>query len=117
MRKFATSDRRPVINASMRVLTLLSALMFALPAFAGATSADASESDAIFTTPSLWQQSANKLDDNELRKIHGKGAAFYVAQPELIPAVILWDESGTKGRSSGTSQVIFKLNVSGATEN
>ena len=115
MRKFAATDRQPAVRTALLVLTLLP-LLFALPTFAESTATDAGETDAACMAQPLWQQEANTLDDVALRKIHGKGMAFFLAQPEIIPAVILWDESG-KGRSVGTSQTIIRVNVSSATGN
>lgn len=117
MPNFATSDRQPAVRTSLRVLMLLSALMLTLPTFADSTLSEVGEAETEFMAQMPWQQGAIKLDDNELRRVHGKGAAFYMGEPELIPAVILWDESGIKGRSSGTSRTSFRLNVSSATEN
>lgn len=117
MHKIAATDRQPAVCTALLVLTLLSALLFALPTFAGNSATDAGEADTRCMAPPLWQQEANTLDDAELRKIHGKGMAFFIAQPEIIPAVVLWDESG-KGRSGGTtSQSIIRINVSSTTAN
>lgn len=116
MRKFAAPDRQPAVRTSLLVLVLLPALMFAMPTFADTTATDAGEAETEFMVQPLWQQYANKLDDVELQKIHGKGAAFFIAQPEQILAVILWDES-VKGRSGGTGQTSNRINVSSATVN
>lgn len=124
MRKFAATDSQPAIRKfcvgkvrkSWLALTLLPALLFALPVFADTTTTDAGDADTGFMAQLVWQQDANKLDDAELRKIHGKGVEFFIAQPEQIPAVILWDESG-KGRSAGTNQTNIRVNVSSATVN
>jgi len=124
MCKFATTDHQPAvrkfgvgqIRKSWLVLTLLPAVFFALPAFADTTAIGTGDADNGFMAQMVWQQDANQLDDAELRKIHGMGLEFFIAQPEQIPAVILWDESG-KGRSAGTSQTNVRVIVSSATAN
>lgn len=113
MCKFVTTDRQLVVRKPWRLLALLPAVLFALPAFADTTAADA---DTGYMAQMVWQQDVNRLDDAELSKIHGKGVEFLLAQPEQIPAVILWDESG-KGRSAGSSQTKVLVNVSSATAN
>lgn len=124
MRKFATPDRQPVVRKfccdqmrkSWLLLMLLPVVLFALPAFADTTATDSGGADAGYMTDAVWQQDSNKLDDAELRKGRGKGVAFFIAQPELIPAVILWDESG-KGLGAGTTRTSFPVNVSSSTVN
>ncbi len=41
-----------------------------------------------------------------------QGDGFFIAQPEIFPAVILWDEYDSgKSRSGGTRQTIIRTNV------
>lgn len=117
MRKFAFTDHQPAFRSSLLVLTLLPALLFAQPTFADDTTASAAgEAETGFRAQEIWQQNAKTLEDKELCKIHGMGMAFFIPQQEIIPAVILWDESG-KGRGGETSQTIIRVNVSNATAN
>lgn len=108
LRNFAAATSQPILLILLLVLVLLAVLLSALPAFAATTTAV--EAGGVTQLP--WQQATNRLDDAELSKIHGKGLTISIARPEVVPAVILWDESG-KGRSSsaGTGGTIIRINV------
>ena len=114
MRNFATTNHQPALLILFLVLMLLAVLLSVLPTFAATTT----EVETGGVTQLLWQQETDKLNDAELDKIHGMGLTLFIAQPEIIPAVILWDESG-KGRSSstGTSETIIRVNVFSETAN
>ncbi len=116
MRKFSHTSHQPASMKPWLVTMLLSAALFTLPAFAEPVAADAGNDDTGLMIQPVWQQDENKLDDTDLGKIHGKGMEFIAAQPQLIPAVILWDESG-KGRNTGTSRTSIRISVSGAATN
>ena len=113
-RTFTTTTHQPALVILFLVLVLLAVLLSALPAFAVTTT----ETETGSVTQLLWQQETDKLNDAELDKIHGMGLTLFIAQPEIIPAVILWDESG-KGRSSsaGTNGTIIRVNVFNETAN
>lgn len=115
MNQAAAPDHQPAFIKPGLVVMLLAA-MLALPAFAEPVAPDADHTDTGFMVHPLWRQDANRMDDAELRRIHGKGMEFTLTQPEQMPAVILWDESG-KGRSTGTSQTSVRVSVSGAATN
>ena len=114
MRNFATTTHQSVALILFLVLMLLAVLLSVLPAFAAAPTTG-TETGGVGQL--LWHQEANKLDDAELGRVYGKGLTIFLSQPNIIPAVILWDESG-KGRSStGTSETIVRINVFSDTPN
>lgn len=115
MRNFATTNHQPALLILFLVLMLLAVLLSVLPTFAATTT----EVETGGVTQLPWQQQeVNKLDDAELGKVHGKGLTFFLSQPEIIPAVILWDESGKRRSSStGTNETIIRVNVFSETAN
>lgn len=119
MRNGATTNHQLAILILFLVLMLLAVLLFALPVFADTTAVETvATADTGDMNRPLGRQEANKLDDAELGKIHGKGLLFFIAQPEIMPAVILWDESGKgRGSNTGTSETIIRINVFSETAN
>lgn len=111
MLKFTTTKSQSAFRTSFLVLTILSTLLFALPALADNTMRAADKAATELMLQSPWPQGSKMLDDTELHKVHGMGISFFIAQPDIIPAIILWDESD-KRRSGVTSQTSIKINVS-----
>lgn len=116
MLKFTTTKSQSAFRTSFLVLTILSTLLFALPALADNTMRAADKAATELMLQSPWPQNATILDDTELLNIHGKGISFITAQPETITAVILWDESD-KRRSGAASQTSIRINISSTSVN
>ena len=100
------------------VLMLSSVSLFIQPVMADSTVSATSNVDSGFIHAD-WQQDASKLNDNELGKVHGKGFSFTLQRPELIPIVILWDESGKPGKTGNTlnQNNFIRISAPGVTAN
>lgn len=100
------------------VLILSPISLFIQPVMADSTVSISSNADSGFIHAD-WQQDASRLNDDELGKVHGKGLSFTLHRPELIPVVILWDESGKPGKTGNTlnQNNFIRISAPGVTTN